>query len=321
MGPSRLGRCPNEPGIGTRSGLKSPGQAHPPRNGPRELSEMLACVVPLCWPSRRPSPCSSRSRSARRPEPLRRRTTHRSSPTSTSSPTPTRDPTATDKPGHVTGTVTTDAPFVLVQLRDEGGSHVPDPHYIDNPSGEIQFDLEAWGYTSDAPPAYPLQVVAAACSTARSADCSPPVDSATFQVHDVVPAVTFPTDGTLVAGQDYALSVADPQGGGSLRAIWVPDSAEGDVTEQDVDREDPDDPDRAGPGHGRAADPAVPRDVRRRPLPLPRPGTHEEPRARQHRLLLGVHHLGHPGRSLHDPGHARHAGLRRRHLRPRLEAA
>ena len=137
-------------------------------------------------------------------------------------------------PGHVTGTVTTDAPYVLVQLERSGGGAVPPPHWSSNPDGSVAFDLEAWGYT-EGPGQPPLRVVAAACRSAAIVECEAPVRSAEIVVPDVEPTVTFPPDSTLELGQPYALEVADPDGGGALRAVWVPDS--GDVTEQEVARD------------------------------------------------------------------------------------
>lgn len=137
-------------------------------------------------------------------------------------------------PGHVTGAVTTDAPYVLVQLERSGGTAVPPPRWIANPDGAVRFDLEAWGYT-DEPGQAPLRVVAAACRTEAAVDCETPARSGELVVPDVDPTVTFPPDHTLELGQPYAVTVSDPQGGGALRAVWVPDS--GSATEQEIARD------------------------------------------------------------------------------------
>ncbi len=150
---------------------------------------------------------------------------------------PDTDPATPDHartPGHVTGAVTTDAPYVLVQLERSGGSALPPPRWIDNAGGSVRFDLEAWGYTAE-PGQAPLRVVAAGCRTQAVADCESPARSGEIVVPDVDPTVTFPPDRTLELGQPYAVSVSDPQGGGDLRAAWVPDS--GSATEQEVARD------------------------------------------------------------------------------------
>ena len=133
-------------------------------------------------------------------------------------------------PGHVTGTITTSAPYVLVQLRRSEGSYLANPVYLTTTAGSADFDLDAWGYTGD-----DLQLTAVGCPRAEFVDCDPPVTfDQVFQVSDVQPTVTFPTDTTVGPGQDYDLTVSDPQGGGRLFAIWqnheIPISRTGSTT-------------------------------------------------------------------------------------------
>ena len=136
----------------------------------------------------------------------------------------------TNTPGHVTGTITTSAPYVLVQLRRSEGSYLANPVYLTTAAGSADFDLDAWGYTGD-----DLQLTAAGCPRAEFVDCDPPVTyDQVFQLSDVQPTVTFPTDTTVGPGQDHDLTVSDPQGGGRLFAIWqnheIPISRTGSTT-------------------------------------------------------------------------------------------
>lgn len=136
----------------------------------------------------------------------------------------------TDTPGHVTGTITTTAPYVLVQLGRSTGGYLANPVYLTTGAGSAGFDLDAWGYTGD-----DLQLTAAGCPRAEFVECDPPVTfDQVFRLSDVPPTVTFPTDTTVGPGEGYALSVSDPQGGGRLFAIWqnheIPISRTGSTT-------------------------------------------------------------------------------------------
>ncbi len=136
----------------------------------------------------------------------------------------------TGTPGHVTGTISTSAPYVLVQLGRSAGGYLANPVYLTTAAGSAGFDLDAWGYTGD-----DLQLTAAGCARAEFVDCDPPVTfDQVFQLSDVQPTVTFPTDTTVGPGEGYALSVSDPQGGGRLFAIWqnheIPISRTGSTT-------------------------------------------------------------------------------------------
>jgi len=116
--------------------------------------------------------------------------------------------------GHVTGTVTSIAPFVTVRLAAD-----VDPEFITMSEGSGTFDLETWGYSGTLP------VLVASCEVAAPAvpeDCSAETESAaTFTPTDVVPAVTWPGDTSVGPGETPTVTVADPDGGGDLRAIWV----------------------------------------------------------------------------------------------------
>ena len=117
---------------------------------------------------------------------------------------------STSTPGHVTGTVSTDQAFVLVGV----GTTPTDA--VDTGAGSGTFDLETWGYPTGS------VVHAVACPTAGyDADaCSPVATSDPFDPSDVTPAITWSTDTTIGPGQQASVDVADPQGGGDLRARW-----------------------------------------------------------------------------------------------------
>lgn len=116
--------------------------------------------------------------------------------------------------GHVTGTVTSVAPFVTVRLAAD-----VEPEVVTMSEGSGTFDLETWGYTGTLP------VLVASCEVETPVvpeDCSAESESAaTFTPTDVVPAVTWPSDTSVGPDDNPTVTVSDPDGGGDLRAIWV----------------------------------------------------------------------------------------------------
>ncbi len=117
-------------------------------------------------------------------------------------------------PGHVTGTVTSIAPFVTVRLATDVA-----PEVVTMSEGSGAFDLETWGYDGTLP------VLVASCEVEAPVlpeDCSAETESAaTFTPTDVVPAVTWPSDTSVGPGDNPTVTASDPDGGGDLRAIWV----------------------------------------------------------------------------------------------------
>jgi hypothetical protein len=117
-------------------------------------------------------------------------------------------------PGHAQVTVTTDAPYVAAWLRSTTLSvRVTDPVFVPTASGEAAFDLETWGVDS-------AQVMARGCETADVTACDPIVLSPAFVPTTVDPDITWPADDTVGAGDAYTPTVADPNGGGSLVAVY-----------------------------------------------------------------------------------------------------
>jgi hypothetical protein len=115
-------------------------------------------------------------------------------------------------PGHVTGTVSSDAPYVYVYLGSAWGSQELVP--VD---GAATFDLETWGFGGQ----QTLGVIACPTATPWSANCSSRATSGVqFEPTDVRPDVTWFTDDTVGPGQTASVTVADPQGGGTLHAVW-----------------------------------------------------------------------------------------------------
>lgn len=120
----------------------------------------------------------------------------------------------TSTAGHVTGTVSSIAPYVSVRL----GTDV-DPQIVTLTDGSGTFDLETWGYAGSLP------LYVASCeveSPAAPEDCSVETASAaTFVPTDLVPAVTWPADTTVGPADQPTVTVSDPDGGGDLRAVWT----------------------------------------------------------------------------------------------------
>jgi hypothetical protein len=118
-------------------------------------------------------------------------------------------------PGHVTGTVASDQPFVLVRLA-KYVSWMAVPWTVVPVSGDRgTFDLETWGYG----PGQTVQAVACSQSTYTATACSAAqTDGVQFTPTDVIPTITWPADTTVGPGQTATISVSDPNGGGSLQA-------------------------------------------------------------------------------------------------------
>ncbi|MDQ2683107.1 MAG: hypothetical protein M3Y37_06230, partial [Chloroflexota bacterium] len=117
--------------------------------------------------------------------------------------------------GRVTGTVTTDAPYVQLALRDiASNAVVGSPATREVAGGSIGFDLETWGLVQGV-------VTARACADSAATSCEATVLSETFTAKDVQPQVTWPEDTTIGADQEYPVTVSDPQGGGRLVALWT----------------------------------------------------------------------------------------------------
>jgi len=116
--------------------------------------------------------------------------------------------------GHVTGTVTSVAPYARVRL----GTDVT-PQMVELTGGSGTFDLATWGYSGTLP------IYVASCEVAvpeDAEDCSTEITSAaTFTPTDLVPVPSWPTDTTVGPSDTPTVTVSDPGGGGDLRAIWV----------------------------------------------------------------------------------------------------
>jgi hypothetical protein len=121
----------------------------------------------------------------------------------------------TSTPGHVTGTVTTDAAYVGVQLRANSSDWGLDDEVIVPAGGVASYDLETWGLTQG-------WVAARPCTTASADSCGSQVVSASsFTPTDgIVPSVTWGADDTVGAGDVYQVTASDPDGGGKLYAVW-----------------------------------------------------------------------------------------------------
>lgn len=132
----------------------------------------------------------------------------------------------TTTPGHVTGTVTADTPWVHVSFGSHG-SWPGDKDFfpVDPTTHRASFDLETWGMREPSGPE--SQVGVTPCTDKVYSSCAsdgdqPAVVSEKFQPTDSRPEVTFsPADGTLDAGDVLTVTVSDPQGGGLLKAWWA----------------------------------------------------------------------------------------------------
>lgn len=128
--------------------------------------------------------------------------------------------------GHITGTVTSDQPYVSVQL----ASNVP-ATFVPIVNGSGTFDLETWGYRNPGTGTVTVEaracdgnVVPVTCSNAQASGVE-------FTPVDVSPHVDGPAD-TTIGPQDPnpSLTVSDPTGGGVLKAGWTTGSCTSQTT-------------------------------------------------------------------------------------------
>lgn len=130
--------------------------------------------------------------------------------------------------GHVTGTVSSGAPYVRVQLGTSAMHSDPLPVT----GGVASFDLPTWGYDQEV-----VRAVACAEASVATCDTTNVGTSSTFTATDVTPTVTWPTDLSITHDQPVTVTVDDSRGGGALRAVWVPDAADQPRVQQDVARQ------------------------------------------------------------------------------------
>ena len=121
-------------------------------------------------------------------------------------------------PGHVTATVTTDAPVVLVAVVDQSLGYdravaatrslqVPDDHVVD-------VDLPTWGASGS------TFLTVSPCAT-ESSGCGVQ-ERAAFTPTDALPEVTWPAQTAFGPGSTYQVTLADPAGDGSvLRTAYL----------------------------------------------------------------------------------------------------
>lgn len=149
----------------------------------------------------------------------------------------------TATPGHVTGTVTGGADaqsawvcFSGCQVNTgqvSGGWIALDPT-----THSASFDLPTWGWTHG-------EVAAVVCSKPAPTGCSPQdtehsaqTVSADLPTSDVLPTITFsPLDARIGVGELLVATVADPDGGGLLRARWTADDDDGRTATTQLDRD------------------------------------------------------------------------------------
>jgi len=129
--------------------------------------------------------------------------------------TPTFSAVDTSTPGHAKVVITApDATYVAYWLRSTTlNVRVSDPVFAATANGEAAVDLETWGVDS-------AQVMARACTDQDYATCDSIVLSEAFAPTTVNPVVTWPEDDTVGALDSYEPEVSDPDGGGTLVAVW-----------------------------------------------------------------------------------------------------
>ena len=118
--------------------------------------------------------------------------------------------------GHVKGTITTTAPYVAIQPLYFGSPYV-DPVVVATAGGVGTYNIPTWGwYPSD-----PFALGVRACSGAQLASCeSDESQSTEFTPTSVDPTVTWPAKTTYGPGEDFAVTISDPNGGGALYGVW-----------------------------------------------------------------------------------------------------
>lgn len=129
-------------------------------------------------------------------------------------PTTTISQVATPAPGHVTGTVTSDAPFVQVRLSGSGSTTFDEVRDVPADSRTLTFDVLTWGFSDT------TAIEVWTCTSESSFSCSRLAASQTFTPVDVSPSVTWQADALIgPADGPYRVTVSDPGGGGSLK-LW-----------------------------------------------------------------------------------------------------
>lgn len=120
---------------------------------------------------------------------------------------PTVDPLDLSQPGKVSVSVSTSEPYVALSVAGVGTVKP-------TVAGVATFEAETWGLRN-------TSISASACTNGTPVwqDCSASVQVA-FTVNDPRPAVTWPADPTNATGE-IDLTVADPDGGGALRARFA----------------------------------------------------------------------------------------------------
>jgi hypothetical protein len=113
----------------------------------------------------------------------------------------------TSTTGHLKGTVTTDAPYVVVWVP---GNY---DHFFATAAGVAHFDLETWGLDSSYVSAWP-------CGNGTDTSSCTPGPDANFTASDVVPTVTWPSDLKIGPQDSFPVTISDPQGGGILAVLW-----------------------------------------------------------------------------------------------------
>lgn len=147
------------------------------------------------------------------------------SPASAVPAAPVIGPLSTSTPDHVTGTVSSDQPYVILWLSEYSDS----PKYVVTLAESNAFDLPSWGYGSYG---LSVNVVAAACPTGTydEGTCSPLAYSS-FYPSQLVPSVTWPTDTAVGAGDpDPVVTISDPDGSGEFNVIQFGYNSSGSKT-------------------------------------------------------------------------------------------
>lgn len=121
------------------------------------------------------------------------------------------------QPGHVTGSVTTDAPYAEFALHPNGETWLLDAATVVVPvtEGGAAFDITTWGLNTG-------QISVRGCSSQSTCE-DERVFSESFDVVDVVATAEWPEDTTIGTGQDFGPTMTDPDGGGHLFALWDPE--------------------------------------------------------------------------------------------------
>ncbi|HSX66216.1 FlgD immunoglobulin-like domain containing protein [Nocardioides sp.] len=116
--------------------------------------------------------------------------------------TGTIGPLDTSTPGHVRGTVTTDAPYVVVRVMAEDYWQIA-ASTQGAAAGTFDFDLETWGLDSG-------RVRVETC-TSEGVGCAGLTEEQPFEASDVVPEVVWPADP--FTGEDFTIAITDSGGG------------------------------------------------------------------------------------------------------------